>query len=679
MTGTTGATEGESSFEAALANATTANATTANAATANAAAGDTPGSAAAIVPSAPGGRAAAGPATPGDPDRATPDPQSSMTGSKPQLLPATPFDPAALRRDATTPGTARQRLAVGRSDVPSGAGPDQPAPQSSAGAAGANPTDPAPAPTQAPMTVLAATVFTKAGAPGTKDPGRRTTVQQGAAGAQPSSDAPQAGTAPHAVAPGPASTNLAPSPDRQDGAAVASSAIELSVSPQPTASPAATASPALAATTAAAGAVDAGPIAKPFHPATDIADLLAATASGLNVSAAGAAAATTSSNPDAALAGLAPQLATVAHALLAGLPALPTGVTGAFAAAAARPTPGMASSGVGNAAGVGNAIVQRTPALDRNGPAIVTTGSLNFEAPASTSPGQPVAERAATGTAAEPGIPGGLVSPAGAAVLHEGALASDPGTAGDTRAAADAGPVLSAAGEVPAPPGLGAPAAAALSMVPSAALQSGLDKLVRTNGPAPKDGIASAATGVDGNLQLQAGAMPAADAQRPAADPVAPAHAAGAPPAPHSALPSSLLDQVAPAVVSAARDGEAGSRTTLSITPDQLGKVTVSVERRSDGTMQIEVSAQHLATLDLLRKDQADLTQALDLAGAGQGSHSLSFSLASGGGHWSMQGEQQNGRPPQHFPAAYADDPAPAAAASVQARRTAAGSIDVTA
>lgn len=119
---------------------------------------------------------------------------------------------------------------------------------------------------------------------------------------------------------------------------------------------------------------------------------------------------------------------------------------------------------------------------------------------------------------------------------------------------------------------------------------------------------------------------------------------------------------------------------SVSLNPDQLGTVTVTVDRNADGTMHIQVSAEQMATLDMLRRDQGELVRALDQAGTGQGSPGLSFSLDSGsGGGWSMPGGQQDARPPVHFPSAYADETAQATAWPGASRRAATGSIDVTA
>ena len=156
--------------------------------------------------------------------------------------------------------------------------------------------------------------------------------------------------------------------------------------------------------------------------------------------------------------------------------------------------------------------------------------------------------------------------------------------------------------------------------------------------------------------------------------------AAPQPPSAPPGLPASVLDQVAPAVVAAAKVGDIGHRVSVSLNPDQLGTVTVTVDRNADGTMHIQVSAAQMATLDMLRRDQGELVRALDQAGTGQGSPGLSFSLDSGsGGGWSMPGGQQDARPPVHFPSAYADETAQATTWPGASRRAASGSIDVTA
>ena len=156
----------------------------------------------------------------------------------------------------------------------------------------------------------------------------------------------------------------------------------------------------------------------------------------------------------------------------------------------------------------------------------------------------------------------------------------------------------------------------------------------------------------------------------------------------------SVAEQVAPAVISLAQSGlqpGTSQKVSVSITPGDLGQVSISVEKAADGTTSIHVAAERLATLDLLRNDQSELSRALNDAGVQQSSSSLSFSWdgpASGGGshagqNWSNQswsGQDGNG---QHAPsgqqrsalATYADERNAGPDATAAAR----GGIDVTA
>ncbi len=162
-------------------------------------------------------------------------------------------------------------------------------------------------------------------------------------------------------------------------------------------------------------------------------------------------------------------------------------------------------------------------------------------------------------------------------------------------------------------------------------------------------------------------------------------HAAALPAAPGAEANSmpSVADQITPAVVSMAQGRAAGGRLSVSITPDELGQVSITVERAADGTTAVHVSAERAATLDLLRRDQADLARALDGAGASPGGHSLSFSLSGGDGR--MPGGGGRYEPPvERQPASaaqlYAEAPPPVLAGLAAARLAAArGGLDLTA
>ena len=124
---------------------------------------------------------------------------------------------------------------------------------------------------------------------------------------------------------------------------------------------------------------------------------------------------------------------------------------------------------------------------------------------------------------------------------------------------------------------------------------------------------------------------------------------------------------------------------TVSVTPGELGRVNISVERNVDGTVHIQVSAEHVTTLDLLRRDQTELARTLDRADANSGNHSLSFSLDSGtpgggtgsGMHdWHTGGLRQENSVPVP-PLAYVETTMPATTIGRHPDRR--GSIDVTA
>jgi hypothetical protein len=75
-----------------------------------------------------------------------------------------------------------------------------------------------------------------------------------------------------------------------------------------------------------------------------------------------------------------------------------------------------------------------------------------------------------------------------------------------------------------------------------------------------------------------------------------------------------------------------GTKTlSVSMTPGELGRVAVSVERTADGTAAITIAATRPETLQLLRNEHAQLTLLLDGAGIAADARSLSFSLLDGG------------------------------------------------
>lgn len=71
---------------------------------------------------------------------------------------------------------------------------------------------------------------------------------------------------------------------------------------------------------------------------------------------------------------------------------------------------------------------------------------------------------------------------------------------------------------------------------------------------------------------------------------------------------------------------ESGARTVVSVEPEGLGRVSITVERGVDGVAAIHVSTERLATLEILRNERADLSQMLDKAAQAGAGHTLSFS-----------------------------------------------------
>jgi flagellar hook-length control protein FliK len=225
---------------------------------------------------------------------------------------------------------------------------------------------------------------------------------------------------------------------------------------------------------------------------------------------------------------------------------------------------------------------------------------------------------------------------------------------------ADAGVKLAAADAVPAD---AEPEAAKLAAV-------ALD-------PAPVSGHAAAGvhpeTGAASDMQVAANAAPHAARE------TAQVKSTGDAPAP------SVATQILPAVVSMAKGGGIGRKISISITPNEMGEVSITVERGPNGTTQIQVGAEKLATLELLRRDHGDLVRALGDAGIAQDRSSLSFSWDGGGSFspgWGAPGGQgggqnggQSGRQQNAFAKTYVDE-APALSATGATTR---GGIDVTA
>ena len=103
-----------------------------------------------------------------------------------------------------------------------------------------------------------------------------------------------------------------------------------------------------------------------------------------------------------------------------------------------------------------------------------------------------------------------------------------------------------------------------------------------------------------------------------------------------TALPSSPASQVAQAIIepvkvvmsNPAQAAAASHVTTIQITPVELGRVDIRIERPADGPATIQLVAERPETLSRLIHDQSQLQQALDQAGVPQAGRVLDFSLA---------------------------------------------------
>ena len=74
--------------------------------------------------------------------------------------------------------------------------------------------------------------------------------------------------------------------------------------------------------------------------------------------------------------------------------------------------------------------------------------------------------------------------------------------------------------------------------------------------------------------------------------------------------------------------GAAGThRVTVQLSPSELGRVQISIERSADGTSVVSVVAERPETLALVQNDAARLHAALDQAGVAHGGRTLTFAL----------------------------------------------------
>lgn len=129
-----------------------------------------------------------------------------------------------------------------------------------------------------------------------------------------------------------------------------------------------------------------------------------------------------------------------------------------------------------------------------------------------------------------------------------------------------------------------------------------------------------------------------------------PDHPAAPAPAPHrteasaviSAAPGRFGEELGIAIARHMGRGEdAGHETlTLRLDPPEHGRIEVTLSFEDGGPLRAVVAASQSGTLDLLRRDSADLSRALAQAGVGMDAQSFTFSAQtqSGGGERGRQG-----------------------------------------
>lgn len=167
-----------------------------------------------------------------------------------------------------------------------------------------------------------------------------------------------------------------------------------------------------------------------------------------------------------------------------------------------------------------------------------------------------------------------------------------------------------------------------------------------------------------------------------------------------TAVPNSPASQVAQAIIEPVKvvmsnptqAATASHVTTIQITPVELGRVDIRIERPADGPATIQLVAERPETLSRLIHDQSQLQQALDQAGVPQAGRVLDFSLAppplpdpgatssfaggnTNGGSFSNNGQQRNG---SYANQTFGDAPDSTLTATTQHRSIRSG-IDITA
>lgn len=120
-------------------------------------------------------------------------------------------------------------------------------------------------------------------------------------------------------------------------------------------------------------------------------------------------------------------------------------------------------------------------------------------------------------------------------------------------------------------------------------------------------------------------------------DPSALTASATATPAQQTALPSSPATLNTLAQTVAAHAAKQDSQFEIKLNPTELGKVNVSLNISSDGTVHAHLRVERPETLDMMLRDQSHLTRALEQSGLSVASGGLEFSLQQQGQGWGRE------------------------------------------
>ncbi len=223
--------------------------------------------------------------------------------------------------------------------------------------------------------------------------------------------------------------------------------------------------------------------------------------------------------------------------------------------------------------------------------------SVEDHAPGEVPPESPTAVQQATETASH-AVPAPPVVPPPLGITASTATGSAP-------AANRQGASLSASARTPDVPSRSTPATNAVQTSPFAAVEPQSPAQIQ----APPPVIPLAATPISGPTR--------------SAPAVAPAFS------PAAQVAQAVAEPVKVMLTSPAQAGAATPHvTTIQITPIELGRVEVRIERLNDGPARIQLVAERPETLTRLVHDQSQLQQALDHAGIPQSSRTIEFSLA---------------------------------------------------